>query len=105
MLFGWCSWLRDGWTRVWRQQSIPQLRAVLQSVLMPVVVVYLLADFNPSFAEQTSGGLPFFRDDGELTLPPQSNAELEQSMPEVQAFLPNQPSLPASSLMDPPPLG
>ena len=51
-----------------------------------MLTVQLLADFNPSFADQTSGGLPFFRDDGELTLPAQSQAEMEESMPELQLF-------------------
>ncbi|MFM9047140.1 MAG: hypothetical protein ACKOOH_05710 [Cyanobium sp.] len=67
-------------------------------------MVQLFADFNPSFEEQVSGNLPFFRDDGELTLPLESNAELEQSMPELQIYRPSLPPPPKTDVLSPSPL-
>ena len=49
---------------------------------MPV----LLAAADLSFGEQATGGVPFFNDEGELTLPRESLEELEESMPELEVF-------------------
>ncbi len=50
------------------------------------LTVVLMGSMDLSFGQQVDGGAPFFNDSGSLTLPPESNEELQESMPELQMF-------------------
>jgi hypothetical protein len=50
------------------------------------LTLVLLGSTDLSFGQQVDGEVPFFNDSGSLTLPQQSNEELQESMPELQMF-------------------
>ncbi|MFN9624002.1 MAG: hypothetical protein ACK587_14415 [Cyanobacteriota bacterium] len=67
-----------------------------------VLSLLLLASVNLSVGEETEG-VPFFNDQGQLTLPRESVAELEEAIPETRLFRGSAASAPdlADLLSDP----
>lgn len=63
-------------------QSLVSLLKVITSGFLSLL---LLAEVPLSFGEEADG-VPFFNDEGKLTLPRESQAELEEAMPEAQLF-------------------
>lgn len=61
----------------------------------------LIGALNLSFGQQAEGGAPFFNDSGSLTLPPDSIEELQESMPELELFPPQDQSQAMPQLGDP----
>ncbi len=55
-------------------------------VLTTSVLCLLVLATVPLNLGEEAGGIPFFNDDGALSLPRQSQAELEESMPELELF-------------------
>ncbi len=53
--------------------------------------IVLMGSMDLSFGQQVEGGVPFFNDSGSLTLPPESTQELQESMPELKLFPPQNP--------------
>ncbi len=57
----------------------------LRALTSAVFGLLLLASVNLSLGEETEG-VPFFNDQGQLTLPRESVAELEEAIPETRLF-------------------
>jgi hypothetical protein len=57
----------------------------LRALTTALFSLLLLASVNLSLREETEG-VPFFNDQGQLTLPRESVAELEEAMPETRLF-------------------
>lgn len=57
-----------------------------------VLSVLLFGSMDLSFSQQIEGGAPFFNDSGSSALPPESAEELQESMPELQFFPPQNPA-------------
>ncbi len=68
-----------------RSQRLNLLLNLLLSVL-------LLGTMDLSFSQQIEGGAPFFNDFGSSALHPERTEELQESMPELQLFPPQNPS-------------
>jgi hypothetical protein len=66
----------------------------LRALASAVCGLLLLASLNLSLGEETEG-VPFFNDQGQLTLPRESVAELEEAIPETRLF--RGPSSPTSA--------
>ncbi|KEF40800.1 MAG: hypothetical protein ER33_14995 [Cyanobium sp. CACIAM 14] len=63
-----------------------------QRWLVPMVLwALLMGSMDLSIAQQTDGEVPFFNDSGSLTLPPNSDVEMDEAMPELQLFPPQNP--------------
>jgi hypothetical protein len=70
----------------------------LRALTSALVSLLLLASANLSLGEETEG-VPFFNDQGQLTLPRESVAELEEAMPETR-FFQGSPAATAPDLAD-----
>lgn len=57
-------------------------RFLASACLLPL----LIASVDLSLGQEATGEVPFFNDEGKLTLPRDSEEELEESMPEIQLF-------------------
>jgi hypothetical protein len=78
----------------WLQGLIMQLpRAQHLNLLFNLLLsVLLLGSMDLSFSHQIEGGAPFFNDSGSSILSPESTEELQESMPELHLFPPQNPS-------------
>ena len=65
-----------------------------------VLLLLLATSVDLSFGQETGGNIPFFNDEGALTLPRESVEELEESMPELEVFRPSEPAFQSPSLQD-----
>ena len=74
-------------------------------VLTTSVLCLLVLATVPLNLGEEAGGMAFFNDDGMLSLPRQSQAELEESMPELELFQagPLAGLAPGSNAAQPPP--
>lgn len=56
-------------------------------VLLASACLYLLvASLDLRFGQEATGEVPFFNDEGDLSLPEDSAEQLEESMPELKLF-------------------
>lgn len=76
---------------------LPRARC-LNLLFSLMVSIFLLGSMDLSFGQQIEGGAPFLNDSCSLTLPPESTEELQESMPELQLFPPQNPSQALPSL-------
>ncbi len=68
-------------------------RALRLNLLFNLMLsLLLLGSMDLSFGQQMEGGAPFFNDSGSSPLSPESTEELQESMPELQLFPPQNPS-------------
>jgi len=68
------------------RQGMPATeRTPFMVVLNLLLCIFLIGAVDISLGEQTEG-IPYFNDAGELSLPLESVAELQESMPELQLF-------------------
>jgi hypothetical protein len=75
-------------------------------LLFHLVLGFLLVgSMDLALGQQLEGDAPFSNDSGSLDLPPQSTEEMQESMPELQLFPPQNPSqlqpLPGDALGSP----
>jgi hypothetical protein len=64
----------------------------LRFLLNLILSVMLFSSMDLSFGQQMEGGAPFFNDSGSVTLPPESIEEMQEAMPELNLFPPQNPS-------------
>ncbi|CAK6687325.1 hypothetical protein VB734_11740 [Synechococcus sp. BA-124 BA4] len=76
-------------------------RGPLQWLVNLVFTALLIGALDLNFGQQAEGGAPFFNDSGSLTLPPDSIEELQESMPELELFPPQDQSQAMPQLGDP----